>query len=228
MVYRAPRAPRSPRWLLLFALLRCEPGYRPEAPDLAGRTVAAVGGLLFLLGRALLGDVEKILEAAPDVSTGSVVGELETEGGCGERRQDPEEEQGVLDPGEHEQHGERHPEYASEREVLSALVRDVGGQVSATPVFVELLHAELDQLRLEQRPVAREVQRPAHDAEQVSRVPEGAGLRLAPELEPLLQAQQSLEVLAGPLGGALDFPDGPEPGGTVELPGEGVRFRRLL
>ena len=131
-----------------------EPGDRLEAPDLAWRTVAAVGGFLFVLWRALFGGVQDVLEAAPDLGARSVVGEPEPEGRRGECREDAEEEDGVLDPGENEQHGERHPEYAPEREILSALVRQVGGQVGAASVFVDLLHPKFDRLRLEQRPVA--------------------------------------------------------------------------
>jgi hypothetical protein len=107
---------------LFVSRLRGEPGDGFEAADLAGRAVAAVGRFLYFLWRALFSGVEEIIEGASDLYARLAVGELEPEARGGERRRHAEEEQRVLDPGEHEQHGERRPEYAPERKVFSALV----------------------------------------------------------------------------------------------------------
>src|SRR3712207_1240371 len=101
---------------LFVPLVRGEAGDGLEAPDLAGRAVAAVWGFLFLVWWTLFGGVEEVFEGAPDLGARLVVGESEPVARGGECRGDAEEEQRVLEPREHEQHGERRPKQAAERE----------------------------------------------------------------------------------------------------------------
>src|ERR671912_2151494 len=194
-----------------------------EALNLAAGTIAAV--LRFLWRLALLGVVEQVVEGASQLQASPAVGEPEPEGRRREHRQDAEEEERALHPGENEQCGQRGPENAGEREVLTALVGEVGREVGLASLFTQTLDPQFDQPGLEQGSVPREVQRPSHDPELVAGVPQRPDLRLAPELEALLEAQQPFEIFAGTLGGALYLPHRPEAGRAVELSGgkAGVR-----
>src|ERR671913_410742 len=197
-----------------------------EALNLAAGTIAAV--LRFLWRLALFGVVEQVVEGASQLQASPAVGEPEPEGRRREHGQDAEEEERALHPGEHEQCGQRGPQNAGEGEVFTALVGKVGRQVGLAPLFAQTLDPQFDQTGLEQGPVSREVQRPSHDPELVPGVPQRADLRLAPELEALLEAQQPFEILAGTLGGAPYPPHRPQTGRTVELAGERAWFRRPL
>src|SRR3712207_771521 len=135
--------------MLFVALLGGEAGDGFEALDLAGRTIPAVDGFLPLVGRTLFGGVEEVLEGVPDLAVRLAVCEPEPEPRSGERGGYAEQEQRILRPGEHEEHGERRPEYAPEREVLPALVGEIGGEVGVAAVFVDLLDPELDGVGLE-------------------------------------------------------------------------------
>ena len=92
----------------LVALGR-EPRDGLEAPDLPWRPVAAVDRGLFVR-RACFGGVEQVVEGAPDLDARLAVGELEPEARPCERGGNTKEKDGVLCPGENEQHGERRPE----------------------------------------------------------------------------------------------------------------------
>src|SRR5215213_1506148 len=176
-----------------------EPWNGFEALYLAAWTIAAV--MRFLLRLALFGGVEQVVEGASQLQASPAVSEPEPEGRRREHGQNAEEKERALHPGEHEQCGQRGPQDAGEREVLTALVGEVGRQVGLASLFAQTLDPQFDQPGLEQGPLPREVQRPSHDPELVPGVPQRADLRLAPELEALLEAQQPFEILAGPLGG---------------------------
>src|SRR5215203_123862 len=184
-----------------LAPVRGEPWNGFEALNLAAGTIAAV--LRFLLRLALFGGVEEVVEGTSQL-------------------------QGSPAVGEHEQCGQRGPKDAGEREVLTALVGEVGRQVGLASLFAQTLDPQFDQPGLEQGPVSREVQRPSHDPELVPGVPQRADLGLAPELETLLQAQQPFKILAGTLGRALYSPHRPQTGRSVDLAGERAWFRRPL
>src|SRR5918995_1608964 len=197
-----------------------------EALNLAAGTIAAV--LRFLWRLALFGVVEQVVEGASQLQASPAVGEPEPEGRRREHGQDAEEEERALHPGEYEQCGQRGPQNAGEGDVLTALVGEVGRQVGLASLFAQTLDPQFDQPGLEQGPVSREVQRPSHDPELVAWVPQRADLRLAPELEALLEAQQPFEIIAGILCGALYFPHDAQTGRTIELAGERARFGRLF
>src|SRR3712207_8054089 len=99
---------------------------------------------------------------------------------------------------------------------------------SGAALLVRALDAQLNGAGLEQRPVAGEVEGAAHHAELVAGVPQGAHLRLAADLEALLQAQEPLEVLAGAARGAVHLAHGAQSGRAVELSGEGGRVWGLF
>src|SRR5215212_11299937 len=209
-----------------LAPVRGEPWNGFEALNLAAWTIAAV--LRFLLRLALFGGVEEVVEGTSQLQGSPAVGEPEPECRCREHGQYAEKEERALHPCEHEQCGQRGPQDAGERKVLTALVGEVGRQVGLASPFAQTLDAQFDQPGLEQCRVPREVQRPSHDPELVPRVPQRADLRFAPELEALLEAQQPFEILAGTFGGPLYPPHCPQTCRTVELAGERAWFGRPL
>src|SRR5919107_1060032 len=114
-----------------------EPRNGFEALNLAAGTIVAVLGLLLRL--ALLRGVEEFVEGPSQLHGSPAVGESEPEGRRREHGQEAEEEERVLHPGEHEQCGERDPEDAGERDVLTALVGEVGRQVGLATLFAQTL-----------------------------------------------------------------------------------------
>src|SRR5215216_6646641 len=206
-----------------LAPVRGLPWYGFEALNLAAATIAAV--LRFLLRLALFGGVDEVVDGTSQLQGSPAVGEPEPECRRREHGQDAEKEERALHPGEHEQCGQRGPKDAGEREVLTALVGEVGRQVGLASLFAQTLDPQFDQPGLEQCRVPREVQRPSHDPELVPGVPQRADLGLAPELETLLKAQQPFKILAGTLGRALYPPHRSQTGRSVELAGERAWFR---
>src|SRR5215212_5566886 len=164
-----------------LAPVRGEPWNGFEALNLAAATIAAV--LRFLLRLALFGGVEEVVEGTSQLQGSPAVGEPEPECRRREHGEDAEKEERALHPGEHEQCGQRGPKDAGEREVLTALVGEVGRQIGLASLFAQTLDPQFDQPGLEQCRVPREVQRPSHDPELVPRIPQRADLRFAPELE---------------------------------------------
>src|ERR687893_557901 len=112
-----------------------------EALNLAAGTIAAV--MRFLWRLALFGVVEQVVEGASQLQASPAVGEPEPEGRRREHRQDAEEEERALHPGE--------------GEVFAALVGKVGRQVGLASLFAQTLDPQFDQTGLEQGPVPRKV-----------------------------------------------------------------------
>src|SRR4051812_39386061 len=166
--------------VFLFAPVRGEPGDGFEA---LYRALRAVGTVLGFLRLGHFHGVEQVVERASDLSTPPGVGVPEAEDRHRERGNDAEEEERALHPGEDEEDRQGSRKDAGEREVLLPLIREVRRQAHLAPGLTDLLNAHLDAPRLQQGPIPREVERPAHDPEFVARIPHGAEFRLAPELE---------------------------------------------
>src|SRR5918996_1600646 len=141
--------------------VRGEPWNGFETLNLAAGTIAAI--LRFLLRLALFGGVEEIVEGTSQLQRSPAVGEPEPEGRRREHGQDAEKEERALHPGEYEQCGQRGPQDAGEREVLTTLVGEIGRQVGLATLFAQTLDPQFDQPGLEKGPVPREVQGPSHD-----------------------------------------------------------------
>src|SRR5829696_8744274 len=129
-----------------LAPVRGEPWNGFEALYLAAGTIAAV---LRLLRLALFGGVEEGVEGTSQLHGSPAVGEPEPEGRRREHGQDAEKEERALHPGEHKQCGQRGPQDAGEREVLTALVGEVGRQVGLASLFAQTLDPQFDQPGLE-------------------------------------------------------------------------------
>ena len=95
---------------------------------LAGLAVAGLFRRLFFLGWAFFSDIEDVFHSSPHVGAGLFVGEPEAETRADEGGYDPEEVEAVVNPGYRQWKSERGAENAAKREVLAALIGNVGGQ----------------------------------------------------------------------------------------------------
>ena len=117
---------------------------------LAGLTVARLFRELFFLGRAFFSDIEDAFHSPPHVGAGLVVGEPETETRADEGGYDPEEVEAVVDPGYRQWKSERGAEDAAKREVLAALIGNVGGEVDCRASIANIFNPELYRTSLQQ------------------------------------------------------------------------------
>src|SRR5919199_2213213 len=139
--------------------------------DLTALAVARLFGRLSFLGQAFFSDIEDAFHSSPHVGAGLFVGKPETETGGDEGRYDPEEVEDIVDPGYRQWKCECGAEDAAKREVLAALIGNVGGEVDRRASIANIFDPELHRTSLQQRAMLREIQDATYGVYEVSCIP---------------------------------------------------------